>query len=80
MQTMAWTDERLAERFERIDERFEQVDKRFDAVDRRIDDLTTETRALRRGMESLHTTLHRGSIGVVISLIGVVGAILVKGG
>ena len=70
---MAWTDERLEERFARIDER-------FDGIDRRLDDLTTETRGLRQGMESLHTTLHRGSIGVVVSLIGVVGAILLKGG
>lgn len=34
---MAWTDERLEERFNGIDQRFDAVDKRFDEVDRRFD-------------------------------------------
>jgi DNA anti-recombination protein RmuC len=73
MQRMTWTDERLKERFERIDERFDQVDRRFDRVE---GDLVE----LKQGMAALHNTLHRGSIGVVISLVGVIGAILIKGG
>jgi hypothetical protein len=36
MQRMAWTDERLEERFAAVDLRFDQVDRRFDEVDRRL--------------------------------------------
>jgi ABC-type uncharacterized transport system fused permease/ATPase subunit len=35
MQRMAWTDERLEERFDRIDVRFDDVDRRFDEAEER---------------------------------------------
>lgn len=35
---MAWTDERLEERFKGIDHRFDDVDRRFDEVDKRFDE------------------------------------------
>jgi hypothetical protein len=35
---------------------------------------------LRRGEGALQTTLSRGSIGVILSLVGVIAAILAKGG
>ncbi|HWT91102.1 MAG TPA: hypothetical protein VN179_08285 [Solirubrobacterales bacterium] len=73
MERMAWTDERLEERFARIDER-------FDGVDRRLDNLTTETRALKQGMESLHSTMHRGNYALITTMFGVILAILIKGG
>ncbi|HWT90200.1 MAG TPA: hypothetical protein VN179_03710 [Solirubrobacterales bacterium] len=73
MQRMAWTDERLEERFARIDER-------FDGIDRRLDDLTTETRGLRQGMERLHSTMHRGNYALLATMAGVIVATLVKGG
>jgi chromosome segregation ATPase len=44
MELMAWTDERLAERFDRIDERFDGVDARFDRVDEHADAAAKETR------------------------------------
>ncbi len=37
MQTMAWTDERLEERFNGIDRRFDEVGRRFDEVDSKFD-------------------------------------------
>jgi hypothetical protein len=73
MQRMAWTDERLEERFARIDER-------FDGVDRRLDDLTTETRGLRKEMTSLHATFQRGNYTLLAAMLGVIAAILAKGG
>jgi hypothetical protein len=33
MQRIAWTDERLEERFDGIDRRFDEVDRRFDGVE-----------------------------------------------
>jgi hypothetical protein len=36
MERVAWTDERLQERFDGIDRRFDAVDHRFDEVDRRF--------------------------------------------
>jgi hypothetical protein len=87
MERMAWTDERLEERFNGIDRRFDEVNRRFDEVDRkfdgvdhRFDRVEGEIVELKRGMVGLQTTLNRGSIGVIVSLIGVIAAILVKGG
>jgi DNA anti-recombination protein RmuC len=87
MQRMAWTDERLEERFDTIDRRFdevdrrfEHVDRRFDGVDRRLDGLDGQIAELRQGMVGLQATLNRGSIGVILGLIGVIGAILASGG
>jgi DNA anti-recombination protein RmuC len=37
MERMAWTDERLEERFNGIDQRFDEIDRRFDQVDRRFE-------------------------------------------
>jgi hypothetical protein len=37
MQQMAWTDERLEERFDGIDRRFDEVDRRFDDAARQVD-------------------------------------------
>jgi hypothetical protein len=36
---MAWTDERLEERFHTFDVRFDGVDRRFEEVDRRFDEV-----------------------------------------
>jgi DNA anti-recombination protein RmuC len=94
MKRMTWTDERLEERFdsidrrfdkvdrrfEQVDRRFEQVDKQFDEVNRRIDGVDKQLGELRQGVVALQTTLNRGSIGVILGLIGVVGAILAHGG
>ena len=87
MERIAWTDERLEERFNGIDRRFDEVDRRFDQVDRkfgevnrRLDGMDGQIAELRQGMSALQATLNRGSFGVIASLMGVIAAILIKGG
>ncbi len=93
MQRMAWTDERLEERFDSIDRRFDDVDRRFndvdrrfdevdrkfDLVDRRFDRVEGEVVALRRDMSGLQTTLNRVGVGIIIGLVGVIAAVLTNG-
>jgi DNA anti-recombination protein RmuC len=90
MERMAWTDERLEERFKGIDRRFDEVDRRFDEVDRRFeqvdcrfDRVEGEILELRREMHSgftaLQSNLNRLGAGFIFSLIGVIAAILAKG-
>ena len=90
MERMAWTDERLEERFdgidrrfEQVDKRFEQVDKRFEQVDKRFDRVEGEIVELRRemhaGFASLHSALHRTNVGMMVGLLGVIAAILARG-
>lgn len=83
MQRMAWTDERLEERFRGIDQRFDQVDRRFDEVDHRFNRVEGEILELRRemrtGFAGLQSTLNRTGAGIIISLGGVIAAILAKG-
>jgi hypothetical protein len=45
-----------------------------------MDGLKVEVSELRQGIFSLQMTLNRGSIGVILGLIGVIGAILASGG
>jgi DNA anti-recombination protein RmuC len=83
MERMAWTDERLEERFKGIDHRFDEVDRRFDAVDHRFDRVEGELLELRRemhsGFTSLQSNLNRLGAGFIFSLMGVIAAILAKG-
>jgi tetrahydromethanopterin S-methyltransferase subunit G len=104
MQTMAWTDERLEERFNGIDLRFDAVGQRFDGVDRRFDETNrrlaemdhksdwrfdevdrrfgeTDRRldGIEAAMKELHSLLHRVGAGIIVSLFGVIAAILAKG-
>jgi flagellar capping protein FliD len=91
MQRMAWTDERLEERFDRIDDRFEQVDRRFDQVDRRFDEAEEHNRRrfdsievqlseVRQGLASLNMTISRGSFALLVGLISLAIALFIKGG
>lgn len=91
MQTMAPPDKAPQERVARKDEQFTRVDERFDEVNRRItegkeetsrrfDDLTTETRALRQEMTSLHATVQRGNYTMLAAMLGLIAAIFAKGG
>lgn len=77
---MAWTDERLEERFNGIDRRFDEVDRRFDGVDRRFDRVENDIVELKRGVAGIQMTLNRAGAGIIVSLIGVIAAILAKGG
>lgn len=94
MERMAWTDERLEERFNAIDRRFdevdrrfdevgrrfEQVDRRFEQVDQRFDRVEGQIVELRRGMGALQSTLNRVGGSTFVGLVGVIAAILLKGG
>lgn len=86
MQRVAWTDERLEERFRAIDRRFDDIDRRFDEVYRRFDEVDrrfqrveNEIGELRRGIEGLQTTLNRIGAGIIIGLGGLIASILAKG-
>src|SRR5260221_258338 len=97
IERMAWTDERLQERFNGIDHRFDEVDKRFDAVDRkfdavdrkfdavdrRFDRVEGEIVELRRGMGAgfgaPQSLLNRAGAGIIVSLMGVIVAVLLRG-
>ncbi len=83
MERMAWTDERLEERFKGIDRRFDGVDRRFDEVDKRFDRVEREILKLRRemhaGFASLQTLLNRAGAGIIVSLMGVIVAVLING-
>jgi hypothetical protein len=83
MERMAWTDERLEERFNGIDHRFDEVDRRFDEVDRRFDRVEGEIVELRRemrtGFDALQSLLNRAGAGIIISLMGVIVAVLLQG-
>jgi hypothetical protein len=79
MGQVAWTDERLGERFDSIDRRFDVVDRRFDVVDRRFDRLEDEIGGLREAMLDLHRTLSRSAVGVIVALFGVIITLLAKG-
>ena len=100
MQTMAWTDERLEERFDGIDRRFDEVDRRFDEVDSKFQAVdqpgsTCRNRHRRGRAESgpvriggLYAEIGKLHIGDQPwiggdrrrALIGVIAAILAKGG
>lgn len=80
METVAWTDERLDERLARIDERFDHVEAGLKEVKEEIKGLRREINDLREALLSLHTTMHRGNLATIAGLVGVIGAILVKGG
>ena len=73
MERMAWTDERLEERFNGIDRRFDEADRRFDRIEGQLAEL-------RQGMGALQTILNRTGAGIIVSLMGVIAAVLVKGG
>lgn len=83
MQRMAWTDERLEERFDGIDRRFDEVDKRFEQVDRRFDRVEGEIVELRRemhlGFASIQATLNRTNLGMILGLLGLITAVVAKG-
>jgi len=84
---MTWTDERLEERFNGIDRRFDEIDRRFDSVDRRFelvdrrfDRVEGEIVELRRGIGGLQTTLNRIGGSMIVGLIGIIAAVVLKGG
>jgi DNA anti-recombination protein RmuC len=91
MESSAWTNERLDEfarridqRFEQVDRRFEQVDRRFEQVDRRLERVDRDIQALggkmEQGFQAINDRLFYVGGGIIVALIGVIGAILAGGG
>lgn len=66
----AWTDERL-------DDRFDQLDSRLDRLERKSDQGFAELRA---ELHVLQATLVRVGGGMMAGLVGVIAAVLVRGG
>jgi len=83
MERMAWTGERLEERFNGIDQRFDEVDRRFDEVDRRFDRVEGEILELRRemrtGFAAIQSLLNRAGAGIIVCLMGVILAVILQG-
>lgn len=79
MERMAWTDERLEERFNGVDRRFDEIRRQFEQIDRRFDRIEGEIVELRRGIAGLQTTLNRIGGSMFVGLVGVIVAILAKG-
>jgi ribulose 1,5-bisphosphate carboxylase large subunit-like protein len=84
-------DERFDEVNRRVTEGQKETNRRFDEVNRRItegkeemhrsfDSQATETKALRQEMTSLNASVHRGNYATFAAMLGVIAAILAKGG
>jgi hypothetical protein len=78
-------------RFDEVDHKFVEVDHRFVEVNRRItetsaatnkrlENVESEMGLLRHQMSALNVTFNRGSFAIVASVLGVIAAILAKGG
>jgi 3-dehydroquinate synthetase len=79
----AWTSERLDDLaegmrtgFARVDQSFARVDQSFARVDQDVRDLRTE---MREEFRALHSLLYRTGGGIIVTLIGVIAAILARG-
>jgi hypothetical protein len=90
MERMAWTDERLEERFDGIDQRFDEIDRRFDEVDRRFEqvdkrfdrvegEIVELRREMRNGFDAIQSLLNRAGAGIIVCLMGVVLAVILQG-
>jgi DNA anti-recombination protein RmuC len=83
MYRMAWTDDRLQERFDSIDRRFdevdrrfEQVDRRFDKVDERFDKVDGELGRINSRIDGLQRTIMQIGGGIIATLVaGIFGVI-----
>ncbi len=90
MERMAWTNERLEERFNGIDQRFDEVDRRFDEVDRRFEqvdrrfdrvegEIVELRRDMRSGFDAIQSLLNRAGAGIIVCLMGVILAVILQG-
>jgi hypothetical protein len=87
MERLAWTGERLEERFngidlrfDAVDRRFEEVDRRFQEVDRRFDRVDRRLDRVEAGLRDIQMTLNRTGAGIIIGLAGVIAAVFLNGG
>lgn len=77
MERSTWTDARLDDRFDHIDRRFDRLDGRLDRLDA---ELKGEIGGLRSEIRALQTTLVRVGGGMMAGLVGVITAVLLRGG
>ena len=74
------TDRRLKE----VDRRITEVDRRITetsaATNKRLENIESEMGFLKHQMRELNVTFNRGSFAIVASVLGVIAAILAKGG
>lgn len=79
MERMAWTDERLDDLTRRMDSGFTRVDTDIRELRRELrGDIGDLGRGLRGEMRALRLTLLRVGGGIMIGLVGVIGAVLVS--
>jgi chromosome segregation ATPase len=71
---------RIGNAQEESNRQFGEVNRRIGEMNRRLDSVDDKIAELQTGMISLHATLNRGALGVIATLIGVMGAILLRGG
>jgi hypothetical protein len=76
MAASTWTDERLDDRFDTIDARFDRLDARLEAEFGRI---STGFQEVRRAIDDLRLMMFRVGGGIMVGLVGVIGAVLVSG-
>lgn len=90
-ENFARVDERFVEVDRRITETAKETDRRLKEVDRRVTEKSDETNRrltaieatnleLKKQMIALNVTFQRGSFAIVASVLGVIAAILAKGG
>jgi hypothetical protein len=75
----AWTDERLDDLSARMDAGFERVDRDIRDLGGRVDGLGGRIDGLGVRIDALQVTMLRVGGGTIVALIGVIGAILVRG-
>jgi hypothetical protein len=75
---------RVAESSSDTDRRFKEVNRRITetsaATNKRLENVESEIGLLRHQMAALNVTFNRGSFAIVASVLGVIAAILAKGG
>lgn len=81
MERMAWSDERLEDRFDGIDRRFDRIEQRMDAGFARVDADIRDLRAeMHIGFAEMRRTTNRVGGGVIVGLVGVIATIIASGG
>jgi hypothetical protein len=76
MERSTWTDERLSDRFDQIDRRFDQVDREISALRTEMRDGFTEVRS---EINDLRLIMIRFQGAMLVTLLGVIAAILARG-
>jgi hypothetical protein len=75
---------RVAESAKAMDRRFKEVDRRITetsaATNKRLQSVESEIVLLRHQMAALNVTFNRGTFAIAASVLGVIAAILAKGG